>query len=183
LKHFFRRYHLLSLAQELDVLLPSFPLLLLLRLPQDTTTSSSYRLSVYPSCSSTSSSRFPGKSLDLFPLLKFEASVRAPSSPFFLASFLSLLGLSPTLHQIGFGLLVTAATARVLYLLHVDNRCPPGSPARRGGIKLFERGVISFLVSFAIWNVDKSVSILLPSTFSQATLIISGRLVSPVTTI
>ncbi|KAL7415399.1 ceramidase [Mrakia frigida] len=65
-----------------------------------------------------------------------------------------LLGLSPTLHQIGFGLLVTAATARVLYLLHVDGRCPPSSPARAGGVKLFERGVASFLTSFAIWNVD-----------------------------
>lgn len=67
----------------------------------------------------------------------------------------SLLGLSPTLHQIGFGLLVTASTGRVLYLLHLSSRLPAKSPARKGGVRLFESGVASFLLGFAVWNVDK----------------------------
>jgi hypothetical protein len=75
--------------------------------------------------------------------------------PFFCLVDLSLLGLSPTIHEVGFGLLVTAATAGILYILKLDPRLPKDSLQRTQGVKAFGVGIASFLLGFAIWNADK----------------------------
>lgn len=71
----------------------------------------------------------------------------------------SFAGLSPTLHEVGFGLLVTLGTARITYLLHVDKRLEGKNAQRAQAVGLFKRGIASFLTGFAVRCVLDSVAL------------------------
>ncbi|KII95372.1 hypothetical protein PLICRDRAFT_34220 [Plicaturopsis crispa FD-325 SS-3] len=59
---------------------------------------------------------------------------------------------NPVYHDIGFGTLVAAAIARVVYLL--KTQVPPDSSARTDAPALFYKGVSMFILGFVIWNLD-----------------------------
>lgn len=71
---------------------------------------------------------------------------------------------SRTIHEIGFGLLVTLATVRIVYILllrseKMEDEQPVAFKQAKG---MFAKGIASFLIAFAVWNVDKCVPLTVP---------------------
>jgi len=62
---------------------------------------------------------------------------------------------NPVYHQVVFGVMAVAITARIIYLLHWTNLCAHmSSKARSSTSGLLWSGSTLFVLGFAIWNID-----------------------------
>ncbi|CDZ98176.1 Filamentous baseplate protein Ligatin, contains PUA domain [Phaffia rhodozyma] len=62
--------------------------------------------------------------------------------------------LSPTIHEIAFGILAFGSAGRIIYILLSDERLPKNDTIRGQAQGLYAVGVISGVIGFIIWNFD-----------------------------
>mgnify|MGYP000247560248 FL=1 len=72
-----------------------------------------------------------------------------------------MIGKNPIFHQVAYGIIQTASTVRVIYLLTSSSsplaskdKSSAGEVRRREARRLYSIGALTFLTGFLIWNLD-----------------------------